>query len=77
MLLARRMYGCGQCTCNIIVVQCGPGRMQPVRTVIALLMLQRWTEHFYMHGGVLCITTTAIEGFCVRQKGDVCSVFLS
>jgi len=64
-------------TRKIIVVQCGPGRVQPGRTVIAPLMLQMRKEHFYTHGAVICITTTAIEGFCVYQKGDVCLIFLS
>jgi len=40
-------------THKIIVVQCGAGRVQPVRTVIRPLMLQMRKEHFYMHGGVM------------------------
>ena len=64
-------------TCTIIVVQCGPGRVQPMRTVISPVMLQVRKEHFYMHDGVICITKTAIEGFYVYREGDVCLIFLS
>jgi len=76
MLLARRMCGCGNTQNNCGTVQCGAGRVQPVRTVIESLMLQMRKEHFYMPGGVICITKTTIEGFCVYLKGDVCLIFL-
>jgi len=69
MLLARRMCGCGY-----MLNYCGTvrsGQSATVRTVTALLMLQMRKEHFYMHAGVIHVTTTAIEGFCM------CSIFLS